>query len=166
MLTNPQKQTLKAAIEADNTLNSFPNTPDGNFAIAAALNEVATPTFYVWRGEAAVNEIMQNGFDWVRVDNLSVGKSRIWDWMTRVGTIHPSQANVRAGVLACFSAAGDAAMRSAIFGHFQRPATRAEKLFATGTGTSSNDQAVGPATMALEGSLTYDDVAEARNYVG
>lgn len=162
-LTSAQKATLKAAIEADQTLNSKPNTEDGAFDIAALLNQTATPDFYVWRSLVSVDEIMLNGFDWTRVDNLTTGKARIWEWMTNLGSIRPSQANVRAGVNACFAASGDAANRAAVYSHCQRLATRAEKLFATGTGTTSSDTGVGPATMGFEGNLSYQDVASARN---
>lgn len=162
-LTSAQNATLKAAIVADNTLNSFPNNSDGAFGIAALLNATATPDYYVWRSSVATDEIMLNGFDWTRVDNLTVGKSRIWEWMTNLGRINPSQANVRAGVVACFSAAGDVANRNAVFSHCQRLATRAEKLFATGTGTASTDQGAGPSVMGFEGMLSYSDVEAARN---
>lgn len=162
-LTSAQKTALKAAIAADGTLAAKPNNPDGNFDIAAAFNLTATPDFFVWKTSVEVAEIMQNGFDWTRVDNLTVGKARIWEWMTIAGTIRPNQTNVRSGIIACFSTAGDLATRQAAFTHCQRLATRAEKLFATGSGTTTNDQGVGPATMSFEGNLTSDDVEAARN---
>lgn len=162
-LTSPQKAIIKAEIEADQVLNAYPNDSDGAFAIAAALNQAATPDFYVWKSSVAVNDIMQNGFDWTRVDNLTVGKARIWEWMCSVGVLHPNQANVRAGILAVFTTAGDLATRQAAFNHCQKLATRAEKLLATGTGTTTTDQGVGPATMGFEGILSYQDVYEARN---
>lgn len=42
-LTAAQLLTLNTAILADGILNAFPNTPDGAFAIAAALNQLAVP---------------------------------------------------------------------------------------------------------------------------
>lgn len=163
MLTDPQLATLKAEILADPVLAAKPNNSDGNFDIAAAFNLNASPDFYVWRSSVTTDEIMLNGFDWTRVDNLTVGKSRIWEWMTSLDRINPAQANVRAGVLAVFSAAGDLANRVAVFTHSQRRATRAEKLFATGAGTSTTDQGVGPAVMVFEGQLSYADIEQARN---
>lgn len=162
-LTSQQKTTIKAAIEADPVLNAYENNSDGAFNIAADLNTEASPDFYVWRTSVAVNEIMQNGFDWTRVDNLTIGKARIWEWMCSVGTLHPNQANVRAGILAVFTAAGDLATRQACFNHCQRLASKVEKLLATGSGTTTNDQAVGPATMGFEGPISYQDVYDARN---
>lgn len=162
-LTTQQLQTLKAAIIADNTLNAFPNNADGAFGVAALLNQPADPAFYVWRTSVGITEIMQNGFAWDRVDNLTVGKARIWEFMTAVGTVNPSLPNVRAGFIAVFTTAGDLATRQAIFNHSQRTATKFEKLFAAGAGTTTTDQGVGPATMAVEGPLSYQDVDTARN---
>lgn len=162
-LTPAQNATLKAYIAGDQVLSAFPGNSDGAFAIAAAMNATASPDYYVWRSSVTIDEVMQNGFDWTRVDNLTVGKSRIWEWMASTGTVKPNQANVRAGVLAVFTTAGDLANRNAVFSHFQRLATRAEKLFATGTGTSSTDQGVGPSVMGFEGTLSYSDVEAARN---
>lgn len=165
MLTPQQQATIKANILASSDLNAMPNTPDGAFAIAALYNAAAVPDFFVWAPEStSVNTIMTNGFDWVRVDNLSAGKARIWEWMKDTGVINGSQANVRAGILAAYSAAGDSGMRSAIFGHLQRPAKRIEKLFSTGAGTTTNNQGVGPATTTWPaGNIGYQDIYDARN---
>jgi len=162
MLTPQQLATLKSAIQGDQELNAFPMNSDGAFDIARKLNEKAAPDYYVWRTSVQVDEIMQNGFDWTRVDNLTVGKARIWDWMMRTGILNPSRANVRAGVVATFNVAADQATRQAVFNHCQRVATRVEKLFATGSGTASNDQGTGPATMGFEGPIFYQDVEMAR----
>jgi hypothetical protein len=165
LLTPEQKATLKSYINATPELAAQPNNSDGAFAIAAALNAVATPTFYVWRTSVSQDEITQNGFDWVRVDNLSVGKARIWEWMfdnaTRV--FNPSKANVREGIVEAWKGtAADVAVQAAVFTHCQRPATAVEKLFATGAGTSVVN-GLGPATMERPGSISYQDVEEARN---
>lgn len=164
MLTPSQLTTLKAAILADPVLSAKPNNSDGWFDTAALLNQVATPNYFVWKTSVSVSEIILNGFDWTRVDNLTVGKARIWEWMTQIGTINPSQANVRSGINACFSVQGaDAANRQAIYDHSNRLATRAEKLFASGSGTTPTDQGIGPSTMTFEGNLSASDVEQARN---
>jgi hypothetical protein len=163
MLTTAQLAALKAAILADPVLAAFPNNDDGHFGVAAELNKDASPAFFVWRSTVTSLAIMQNGFDWSRVDNLTVGKARIWDWMMRTGELNPSLPNVRAGVLAVFNVAADLATRLAIFQHCQRPASRAEKLFAVGPGTTTTEQAIGPALMVFEGQLNYQDISAARN---
>jgi hypothetical protein len=158
MLTPQQLTTLKAFIEADPVLSAVPDTADGAFDVAAALAQPAAPTFTVWKTSVSTDEIMRNGMDWARVDNLSVGKARIWDWLGRLGTFDASKPNVRAGIEATWvGTAADLAVRAQVYTHCKRAATRVEKLFATGTGTD-----VSPGTMTFEGSLTYQDVLNAR----
>jgi hypothetical protein len=159
MLTPEQLATLKAAIEADQTLNALPNNTDSAFEIAAQFNTEASPAFVVWDTRVSVDEIMRNGMDWARVDNLTVGKARVWDWLGRLGTFDASRANVRAGIDAAWvGTAADLAVRASIYTHCKRNATRAEKVLATGTGTDAS-----PATMTFEGALSYQDAFNARN---
>lgn len=158
-LSPEQLPALKAHIEADPTLSALPNTSDGNFAVASLLNLPAAPAFVVWRTSVALTEIMSNGFDWARVDNLSVGKARIWDWMFRIGSIDPSKPNIRAGIDATWvGTAADLAVRAAVYVHCKRAATRAEKLYATGAGSDA-----APATMGFSGAVTSTEVETARN---
>lgn len=159
MLTTAQYQALKAAILADQVLSAQPNNPDGNSAIAALLNAVAVPDFVVWRTAVSREEIHQNGFDWVRVDNLSVGKARIWEWLFQDGPINPSKPNIRLGIDETWKGtAADLAVRDVVYTHCKRLATRAEKLLATGTGST-----VSPASLGFEGQLTYQDMEFARS---
>jgi hypothetical protein len=162
-LTNAQLQTLKAAIDGDPELAAKPLNGDGYFDIAAILNgTIASPDFYVWRTLVSVAEIMGNGFDWTRVDNMTVGESRIWEYMTQLGFINPNQANVRAGVNEAFKGtAQDNALRLAVFGHCQKLATRTERIFASGAGVPSSDVGVGPGTVTVA-SVTPLDVEQAR----
>lgn len=162
MLTLAQKQALKADILADPAFAGLPMTSGAAHLIAEAY-KVNQPAYIVWRSSVSQDEIMQNGFDWVQVDNLSVGKARIWEWLfaNEQKAMNPGKANVRAGVDECWK--GTSAMlavRAAIYVHCKRSANRGEKLFATGTGTDAS-----PANMAFEGELTPDDVAEARELV-
>lgn len=161
-LTTVQLQLIKSDILTNPDLSSKPANSDGSDAIAKLYNLPAVPTFTVWKSDVTVDEIMLNGFDWTRVDNLTVGKARIWEWITTLGHINPSQANVRAAVLACFSTAGDTANRQAVFTHSARPATRLERVFATGTGLAPTDQGVGPGQLVVEGIVTYQDIDAAR----
>ena len=100
MLTEAQKQAVKAEILADPALAAQPMNSDGAFAIADALNQIAAPDFIVWRTSVALEEITQNGFTWTLVDALSVGTARIWEWMfdNPNRTINPSKPNVRQGI--------------------------------------------------------------------
>lgn len=157
-LTPIQIDRIKTDIAGDLVMSGKPLNSDGAFDIAALYNQEVVPTFWVWKTSAPVNEIMLNGFDWTRVDNLTVGKARIWEWLTRPGFIKPNQDNVRAGVNETFKAAGDVINRAAVFSHCQRPATRIEKLLATGAGTTTTDLGNGPATMGFEGPISYQDI--------
>lgn len=162
-----QLATLKAAILADNALASQPQSDDGAFAIQDALKATATPNFYIWKGPGEVTrgEILGNGYDWPRVDNLTQGKARIWDQMMLVidlGELRMAQANVRAGVNAAFDGVADANMRMSIFGHHQRLANRGERIFATGTGTTTTNSGAGPGTTEVYGVISIADIKAAR----
>lgn len=158
-MTPAQLTTLKAYILSVPELAAQPMNSDGDYAIADALKLPASPDFIVWKTNVNADEIMRNGMDWARVDNLSVGKARIWDWLTRLGTFNASMTNVRAGIDAAWvGAAPDLAVRAAVYVHCKRQANWLEKLFATGTGSDAS-----PATMVIEGSVSYQTVGEARN---
>lgn len=161
-LTTQQQATLKAFVEADPVLSAYPHNTDGAYEIARLLQANASPEFIVWRTSVTKDEIMQNGFDWVRVDNLSVGKARIWDWLfyNQGNVFNPSKVNVRAGVDECWKGtAADLAVRNAVYVHCKRAANVLEKLFATGTGTTAS-----PATMAVEGTIGYNELANAMGW--
>lgn len=157
-LTSQQKATLKAFILADPTLSQFPPGSDGAYAIAAIINLPASPDFIVWKTDVSVDDIMRNGMNWTRVDNLSVGKARIWDWMTRLGTLNASKVNIRSGIDATWTGtAADDAVRAMVYTHCKRKASVIEKILATGVGSDAS-----PATMEWEGTISYQAVDEAR----
>ena len=158
MLTVGQLAILKADILADPVLSQYPPNMYAD-EIAQAYNLEAIPAWYVWKTSVSPDDIMRNGMDWTRVDNLTVGKARIWDWLTKLGTFDASKLNIRAGIDAAWvGTAADLAVRAMVYTHCKRACTRAEKLFGVGTGTL-----VSPATMGFEGMLTYQDVEAARN---
>ena len=157
MLTTEQKATLKAAVVADTTLNAKYVAGDMT-GLELALNADAAPDYVVWKTDVSIDEIMRNGMDWARVDNLSVGKARIWDWMTRLGAFNAAKENIRAGIDAAWvGTAADLAVRATIYTHCKRSATAAERIFSAGTGTNAS-----PATLTFEGALSPDDVQQAR----
>lgn len=80
-------------------------------------------------------------------------------FLTGGGTmdLHMDIANVRQAVNDAFSGAGGALSRAAIRLAGQRNANVLEKLFSSGTGDSAN-----PATMTVEGALSYQEVELAR----
>jgi hypothetical protein len=161
-LTPSQLAVLRADIDADPAFDPLKATPDGRFAIAAAYNVIAAPAWTVWRTGVTRQEILQNGFDWTRLDNLSVGKARVWADIFVDGTINPSKPNVRVGIDSVWvGTAADLAVREAVYGHCKRAATRGQKVFSTGTGSGA-----APATMqGVDESLvvTFSDVDAALN---
>ena len=157
-LDQSQLQTLKTTIINDPFLVSQPMTSGGALVIAEELNKTASPDYIVWKTSVSIDEIMRNGMDWARVDNLSVGKARIWDWLGRLGSFDASKPNVRAGIDATWvGTAADLAVRASVYVHCKRKATRAEKLFATGLGSDAS-----PSVLGFEGFLTSEDVQVAR----
>ena len=161
-LTNAQLITLKAAILADPVMNAYPNDPNGALALAQYLNDVAVPPYIVWRSSVSLTDITSNGFTWTLVDSLSVGTARIWEWMfgNESSSINPSKANIRQGIIDVWSGtAGKLAVQASVFGHCKRDVRRGEKIFATGLGTDAS-----PSTLGYEGTLSYVDVQDARNF--
>lgn len=160
-LTTAQLATLKTDINSGvnaSALSVAIASRDGDF-IAGFYNTDASPAFTVWKTNVTQDEIMQNGFDWTRVDNLSLGKARIWEWMfnNQARAFNPSKANVRAGIDATWvGTIPDLNVRAAVYGHCKRFATLIEKLFATGTGTDAV-----PATMSFSGEVTGPQILAA-----
>lgn len=156
MLTTLQKQIIANFIAANPEWAALPKNSDTAFFLADQLNKVDPSNYVVWRTSVPQDEIMQNGFDWVQVDNLTNGKARIWDWLfdNSAKTINPSKVNVRAGITECWKGtAALLAVQAVVLGHCKRNATVVEKLLATGTGTT-----VSPATMSLESPISYQDI--------
>lgn len=156
MLTNAQLATLKAAIVADSGLNALPNTADAATAIADAFNATASPDFIVWKTDLSARQV-KSALVWTEFIARSPGEQAAFTLMIADGAIDPSDPNIRQGIADCFSGAGGAATRSALLAKGKRKATRAEKLFATGTGTTQD-----PAVLVVEGDIDYHEVRKAR----
>lgn len=132
--------------------------------LAAFYNQPAEPAFYAWQTAVEVAPLMQGaGFDWTRIDNLTVGKARIWDMMIAAGLVNFALATVRSGVEAAFSVeAGDQSCRQAIYDGAARRCTYGEEIYATGAGNPPTHHGVGPAMLSYEGDITPDDVGHSR----
>lgn len=161
-LTPQQLQALKADIAADQALASKPMTSAGALEIADAYNALASPAFRVWRTAVSRVEIYNRTSDeattwnWTFYKNQSVAEQNAWVQMFMGDQADFSQANLRSGVAAIFTSASSAnATHALAIG--KRLATRAEKLFASGTGSVGS-----PATMGFEGAITSEQVQQAR----
>ena len=159
-LTPAQLATLQTFILAHPDIANYPNTQDGAFDFAAQrLNVPTDPAFIAWRTSVTRGEILQNGFDWTRLDNLSNGSARVWNDIFVDGTINPAKVNVRAGIDAVWKGtAQDLAVRAAVYVHCKEAAKVGEKLFAVGTGTDET-----PAVREVVGDISYTDAFAARN---
>jgi hypothetical protein len=149
-LTTAQRATLKTAIEAEPSLATA--LAQGNdVAVADWCNE--TTTFVVWRTAVPTEEI-QDATNWTEFIGRSQGERDAYRILVDRDRVNPSLATIRQAFNDIFSGATGAISRPAIRTAFQRTATRAEQLLATGTGTTAT-----PAQLRAEGSVTSSDVA-------
>lgn len=114
-------------------------------------------SFIVWR-ESIAPEEYREGMVWTEIDQLTVGKARIWEWVTQQMTmpIDATKENVRAGLAEVFPANSET--RPALLNIAKEAATLAESLFATGTGTTAL-----PGVRTFVGTITTEDVGRALN---
>lgn len=155
-LTLAQLTILQTFIVNDGTLNAIPNTPDGNFEIATALNAPSSPAFLVWRTAIPAAELIQ-AMVWTEYIGRSNAERDAWRFLTNQGTINAADTNVRQGISDMFSGPTGQSTRENLLALGKRTATRAEALFATGTGSDAS-----PGMLTFEGNLTYQDVSAAR----
>lgn len=156
-MTPAQTATLKAALLADQALAQYIIDYRDDL-IRDYYNAPASPAYIVWRTSVTQDEIMLNGFDWTRVDNLSTGAARVWEWLfdNAAKAFNPSKVNVRAGIDQVWKGtAADLAVRAAVYVHCKRAANRVERLFIT---SGSGSDAV-PGVMGFEGEITTGDVS-------
>lgn len=162
-LTPSQMTSLKAHIVASGDLNIFPNSSDGNFEVAKLMNVAASPGFTVWKKSVSINEVGKS-FNATELAGLtSTNNTRLQTLAIYLaGGVDPSIPGVQAFFNDIFSGAGGTNTRAALLILWKRLASRAEKLFSTGTGSDAS-----PATTAAnigEGFLiTAQDVETARN---
>lgn len=175
MLTT-QLQALKAAIQADSTLLNLWAAGIQN-QITAAFN-VNDGTYSVWRTSVPVSEV----FDAILWANLTPtdapdgtlawqcrslacqGKQfNVQTMLTGRDSISGAKTNIRAGLQDALSNVPSGTAGALVSGGWgtvkttlTRTATRAEKLFATGSGTVA-----APSLLAFEGAVTDADIEAA-----
>ena len=121
----------------------------------------AASTFYCWRTNVSRSEIYNLTSDagttwsWTFYKNQSNTEQGAWTQMFMGDQADFSQDNLRAGIDVIFTSASSAnGTHAKNIG--RRVATRAEKVFATGTGTSAT-----PGKFAWQGALTAQDISDA-----
>jgi hypothetical protein len=158
-MTAGQLQTLKAAILADPAINTIPMTDLGHYAITEYYNALASPAFTVWKTHVTTTEVgdVIVATELAGMTSLNLDRLRAIVALSTDG-VNPSKADRRAFFDDVFSGAGGVGTRAALLALWKRLATRAEQLFATGTGSDAD-----PATMTLEGAINKGEVETARN---
>lgn len=170
MLTDAQIPTLRTAIQNETdpafvTLRNAGATGD----MAAFFNQDASPEYWVWRTRVMKRELVTSvgpegtTFNWTGTGFItrSVGERDAWrELFDGSGSVNPSLDNVRTAFGDIFSGATAPAPanRTHLLAVSRRKATRGEKLFATGTGSTAS-----PAKLGFEGEVTNDDVVRAVN---
>jgi len=168
-LSPAQYAALKADILADPVLAAFPQNSDGAFEIAKAYNLPASPDFWVWRTHLPQAEIVNTTtteatvFSWTQFIARTVQEQAGWrEMFADGGFVDASKANVRQGFADIFSGAqaGPVAQRAHLLTVGRVKATRIQKLFSTGTGSTAS-----PATSNGFGDgyqISFADVQAAR----
>lgn len=154
-LSSQQLAVLKADILADPTLAEWAATGRMAFEISEAYN-VIVPAWIVWKSAVSSQEwrdAIIGGGGATQLDALTASKRSSLLWAVEA-SLNPSDPDVRAAIDDFCGSQNT--LKAALLAAMKRSATRAEKLFSTGTGSS-----VSPATMAYEGSLTYQQVEAA-----
>ena len=161
-LTSAQLTALKADIAADGTLNTIPNNDDGDYAIAAIYNTQASPDWTIWKKSVLIADV-GTAIDAAEMAGLStLNSTRLQTLAVFLSSgVNPSLVDHRAFFDDIFSGAGGTNTRPRLLVLWKRLASRAEKLFSTGTGSDAS-----PATTASnigEGfKLSQQDVRKAK----
>ena len=124
-------------------------------AIADAYNLPAVPDFWYWR-RSVPSEEYRRVLVGSEVEQLTAGKITSFEWLTGNLTlpIDASDATTQTTLGSIFAAGTTS--RANLLALVRGRATRAEQLFATGTGTVAT-----PALRTFEGLLTHLDIAAA-----
>ena len=156
-LTVAQLATLKAHVLADPALVPFTSGPTTDYAaIAAALNAPSSPAFIVRRSSVQTDEVGRT-VSYVAVASMTsanTGRIQLFYDMNP-NSFFPS-ADVEQFFTDTFGGAlggQGQATRDALVALWRRTATRAERVLATGTGTTND-----PGRLVFEGAVSISEV--------
>jgi hypothetical protein len=153
-LTTAQLQSLKADVLANVgtipagqpwtdafggvAINAIPDTGVGNAVVAAYYNQPAVPAWTTWRKNVTILEVGNNlnGTDLGGLSSLNHTRLQTVVMLSQLG-IDASLADRRQFFDDIFSGAGGATTRAQLLVLWKRTATRAQKLFSTGTGSDA-----------------------------
>jgi hypothetical protein len=157
MLTTEQMAVLKADILAATDQATVDARTNGQTTVLASIyNQEASPAFYVWRSTFSPEQAraaISGGDALAQLDNLDAGKRDSLLWLFE-GVTHPENEAQRNAIQGLCGTQNT--LKAAILAAQKRAVTRAERLFATGTGSDAS-----PGTLGWEGFLSADDIASA-----
>lgn len=173
-LTAAQLTTLRADINANVTpipaglvdcgnyvnqqVKNVQNTTDGNICLARFYNTASSPAFIVFKTKVPIQTVGEafNAAELAGLTSLNTQRlQNLAAWL--LDGVNPSLTSVRQFFDDIFSGAGGANTRTALLALWKRTATKAERLYATGTGSDPS-----PGLLVFEGSLSGSDVDAAR----
>lgn len=165
-----QLTLIKNYVEANHTAG---DPPSGLYdqSTADAMNELASPEFWVWLSNLST-EASGMAISMDEVAGLTTANSNRLNvsFAIRPGGFTPASQDDRSLFGSVFSAAGGVKTRTALMEKWQRQATIAEELLATGTGTKGvgleTDGATESGSPAVlgdgaEGDITLNNLQEA-----
>lgn len=153
-LSPTQMATLKTTCNADQTCSALATAAD-DVGLAAWFNAADPGSCIVWRSDVRIEEANAS-MVWTEIDAMTVGKARIWEWMSKLGTLDARSTNIRQGLSDAFSSA--TSTRTALIALAKRTATRAEKALSSGACTTAN-----PSITTFVGNVTYAQASLIRN---
>lgn len=187
-LTTQQAATLKAAIDGNPTWAAFPLTNDGYIDLSIALNQLATPNFWVY-STAVDLQAIKDAIIWANLTPADVPDGT-QAWANRslqcqgkqfnlqlilpvTGTFDASKVNARVGlqdalqgIRSGVGGASQGAGWSAVQQVLARRATFFERIFADvtlGAPVQDGSTRTLAATMVLQGAPAPADIEQARN---
>lgn len=157
MLTTDQLVTLRAAIDAETDPAFVTARQTGNNGqMLAWYNAPAVPAFIVWQSPLSRN-VVGKAFQASALAAITAGNNdKLNNFAQWNDVVDPARQDQRDFFDDVFSVAAGATTRAKLYALWRTSATRAEKLYATGTGTDA-----APATRVVVGPISIDDIRAA-----
>lgn len=153
-LSPAQASTLRNNILASELAAKCVGTGDGPYDIVVAYNLPASPAYVIWRAQYTPEQkaaAIDAGI--TQLDALTASKREVLLWWAN----RTHDARTAAAQTAMSDMTGSQnTLKAALQDGAKRNATRAERVFATGTGSTAS-----PGTSAIEGAITLVDVLAA-----
>lgn len=170
-LTQGQLTTLGTAIRANPDPTIQQAVADNAYGVIAVwYNQPSTPAYWCWKSSTTAGEVGR-AINLKELGNIvSANAERLQTAFVLVGTddgsFHPVRGDHRAFFADMFSGAAGSQTRVNLLALWQRQATRAEKIFASGAGTQATgeiDDGTGEPDGGSPGTFTWEDSISAED---